>query len=195
MPLAGLNGEMKASGDRNWYVGGHFSIGHLDRIVGLAPDDFLFSVVRDPVERIASLHRLLARSPEWLPQVNLAIGKSMDYFYDCCIDKGVLEKNTQCSYISGADNYESASASLSRYDCLGSMSDFSGFLNLLGHEVFKKTGVAFKYLDTHHNAAAPTGVEISSALRSRIEKDFAEDFMLVAEVERRQAAMLQDLQR
>ena len=193
-PLKDTADQMNASGDRNWYVGGHFSITHVDAAVGFAPEDFLFSVVRDPVERLSSLHRLLTRSPEWLSQVNLAVGKSMDYFYDCCIDNRVLEKNTQCSFISGADNFEVASASLARYACLGSMSDFSGFLNLLGHEVLRKTGVAFKYLDTHHNAAAPTGLEVSSALRSRIEEDFAEDFMLVAEIERRQAAMLREIQ-
>ena len=193
-PLKDTADQMKACGDRNWYVGGHFSITHVDTVVGLAPEDFLFSVVRDPVERLSSLHRLLTRSPEWLSQVNLAVGKSMDYFYDCCIDNHVLKKNSQCSLISGADNFEAASAVLSRYDCLGSMSDFSGFLKLLGHEVFRKTGVAFEYLDTHHNAAASTGLEVSPALRSRIEEDFAEDFMLVAEIERRQAAMLREIQ-
>lgn len=185
--------QIRSTNDRNWYVGGHFAISEIDEAVGLKSQDFLFSVVRDPVDRVSSLHRLLMRSPEWLPQVKEAIGKDMDFFYKSCIDNNVFDTNAQCRFISGAEDYESASAALSRYDCIGSMSDFPGFIEILGREVYKKTGFKFDYLDTNHNAAEATGFDVSPALRSKIEQDFAEDFKLVAEVERRQAALLQNL--
>lgn len=192
-PLKGLASEIEGAGHRNWYVGGHFGISEFDAFIGARPEDFLFTVVRDPAERIASLHRLLNRSPGWLPQANQAVGRSVDYFYDLCLEKGILPKNSQCLSVGGHGNFSDAAAALSRYSCLGSMADFPGFIKILESEVPRHTGVGFEYLNIDHNAAPGTGFEVTPALRSRIEHDFADDFMLVAEVERRQEAMLQSL--
>lgn len=102
--------------DRRFYLGGHVGLHHLraERIE-IADSDVVFTIVRDPVERAASLYFLVQRSPEWFGYAMVeAAYWGFEYFYSFTRDNGIFH-NDHCRLIADSDSFEETVACIERF--------------------------------------------------------------------------------
>jgi hypothetical protein len=166
------------------YLGGHFSLAVLESHGFAKPEDFLFSIVRNPVDRMVSLYHLMLRSPDWLSDLHRKVGgRGIDYFLDLCLEHGTYTANQQCRRIAGRPDFFAARDAIqSRYDLLGCLANVSAFVDALSDRM-RPSIPAFEYTGSCRNHA-PKVESPNPSLVRRIEKDCSEDMALNEYVER-----------
>ncbi|WP_036285798.1 sulfotransferase family 2 domain-containing protein [Methylocystis sp. ATCC 49242] len=167
-----------------FYTGGHIGFQRLQKLGLLNDENLLFSIVRDPVERMLSLYYLMRRSPDWQPHIAAHVGdRDFAYYYDFCREKGFHTGNAQCRAIAGVESFEAARERVSQhYSLVGCLSHVAMTYNAL--EVIVRNFLPeFRYLGPM-NEAPRDGQTISSGLAERIRQDSSEDCLLVDFIER-----------
>lgn len=180
------------------YLGGHFTYADFAAFFDRRrPGDVLFSTTRDPVERVASLHALVLRSPDWLPDLaEVASKRSFAEFYEHATRNGAVAPNQQCTALSGQPDSAHAIDVLRRhYDIVGTYRHYGAFLRALETRLQGACpGLAFSELRNNpalHKSTdgrtwatdAALDALIDPATRARIEQDNAEDLALIRHIE------------
>lgn len=190
--VASGNGDLEhfaqvvaASDDRNFYIGGHVGLHDLAEWgISVAPSDIRFSVLRDPLERAASLFCLLRRSPDWFPHITPHVeNKDFPYFYEFCRDHGYHFLNDSCRLLSNSQNYENAEkAIVETMDIVGFTTQMPLFEKALA-ELLSPVLPHFHILEEKQNVALQAGItssvrDVRSSVEEIIGKAFIERVMV-----------------
>lgn len=184
--LATVKEELHSRHRPLFYLGGHFSLAAIDHFdLAADPETLLFSMTRDPAERALSLYALVRRSPNWVPQISLAVlERGFEYFYEYCRDRDWFFSNAHCIRICGTPSAEQAFAVVSsRFTLLGASEAFDLVAERLKVAVSEWVP-NFKPSVMRLNAALdlPTNYEVrnamSTSLREKIYEENSEDLAL-----------------
>lgn len=159
--------EAESWPDRHGYIGGHVGLHDLAaRGIRVEPADIRFSVVRETLERAASLYCLMRRSPDWLPHIHPHVGdRDFRYFYEFCRDKGYFFHNDGCRLLSGSQDYEAVVAALEEsFDVVGSTASITPFEKALSARL-EPTLPGFRIIAEPQNTAMRTILTGSSGER------------------------------
>ena len=178
--LDGICRSIAKSKRKNVYLGGHFGFRDLEERGLTSRSKILFSVVREPVARLASLYNLMQRNPDWLPSLHEIVRDgTFEQFFDACLELDLHVGNIQCQRIGGATTFEATRDTImEHYDILGCMEHMERFVPALEERV-REFAPAFYYIPgVASNSANKVHGGISQALADRIRADSHEDVKL-----------------
>ena len=119
------------------FISGHFTLHSVREVIDLEMFNkvLIFTVLRDPIERIFSGYRLWLRSPDWFPDL-LDTSKNFPNYYEKIRD--LYSKNLACRRISGTQSSIEAIEEIESSEIIfGVTDDLNKFASKLNEQIQK----------------------------------------------------------
>jgi hypothetical protein len=189
--LSGHEGTCVDAPGVPWMLSGHFSMGRLrDLAIGFDRPPVTLVVVRDPVERFASLHALTVGFPRSIRVLHEAIAGDPSWeAWEAAVRRvwpAVLRPDSQCAWLSGEPSFEAARrVILAEYDLAAVYGDPARVAAAVGRAV----GITGPVDVPPVRMRAPR-LPMPPDVRARLRAENREDAKLVAWIDQRFGGLL-----